>query len=372
MKTALILGGGFAGCAAAHQLALMGGWDVTLVEKAPVLGAGVRTYTWGGHPYTFGPRHFLTPFDHVREFLHKYVPLRPCADHEFLTYVERDDRFYHYPIHRDDIDEMPEKHEILAELDESAVVQGARDAKNFEEYWIASIGRTLYGKFIDGYSKKMWMLDDNRDIDDFTWSPKGVTIKEGPRAAWDSAFSGYPIAPDGYNAYFDIATADAKVRLGTTVEEYDIGRKRVKLDGEWRAYDIIISSISPDALGQYEYGELPYIGRELLKIVLPVERALPEHVYFIYFANDEPFTRVTEYKKFTRHKSDTTLITVETPSTRNKLYPLPIRAEINRAQRYMDDFPEGVFCVGRAGTYQYNVDIDDTIDHAMKVGKALR
>ena len=43
MKTALVIGGGFAGCAAAHQLALMGGWDVTLVEALPYLGAGVRT-----------------------------------------------------------------------------------------------------------------------------------------------------------------------------------------------------------------------------------------------------------------------------------------------------------------------------------------
>ncbi|NBO68725.1 MAG: FAD-dependent oxidoreductase, partial [Actinobacteria bacterium] len=34
MKTALIIGGGFSGCAAAHQLELLGGWDVTLVESA--------------------------------------------------------------------------------------------------------------------------------------------------------------------------------------------------------------------------------------------------------------------------------------------------------------------------------------------------
>src|SRR5262252_9618114 len=57
LKRALIIGGGAAGCSAAHQLTLMGGWDVLLVEAAPVLGAGVRTSWYGGHPYTFGPRH---------------------------------------------------------------------------------------------------------------------------------------------------------------------------------------------------------------------------------------------------------------------------------------------------------------------------
>ena len=60
MKTALVIGGGFAGCSAAHLLTLQGGWDITLVEAAPFLGGGCRTMWYGGHPYTFGPRHFLT------------------------------------------------------------------------------------------------------------------------------------------------------------------------------------------------------------------------------------------------------------------------------------------------------------------------
>jgi UDP-galactopyranose mutase len=365
MKNALILGGGFAGCAAAHQLALIGGWDVTLVEQGPYLGAGVRTHWYGGHPYTFGPRHFLTPYERVREFLHRYVPLRSCADHEFLTYVEKDQNFYTYPIHVDDFPRMPDCAIIENELAEARKISGAAAAKNFEDYWIASIGRTLYGKFVDQYSKKMWMVDDNKKIDSFSWSPKGVTIKQGPRAAWDTAFSGYPEAANGYDDYFDISTKDAKILLNRQVEEFDIEKKRAKLGGEWRDFDIIVSSISPDILGRFAYGELPYVGRDLIRFVLPIEFALPEHVYFIYYAADEPFTRLTEYKKFTRHKSDTTLVTLEVPSKRNKLYPVPIQAEMARAQKYFDSFPEGVFNVGRNGTYRYGVDVDDTILHAL-------
>ena len=41
MKKALIIGGGIAGCAAAHQLTLQGGWDISLVEKGPNIGAWV-------------------------------------------------------------------------------------------------------------------------------------------------------------------------------------------------------------------------------------------------------------------------------------------------------------------------------------------
>jgi UDP-galactopyranose mutase len=393
MKRALVLGGGFAGCAAAHQLMLMGGWDVTLVEQAPFLGAGNRTMYYGGHPHTFGPRHFLTPWPHVFEFLNKYVPMRSCGDHQFLTYVERDQRFYHYPIHADDIPTMPEAGQIQSELKginlaalaklsptESAKLDPrlaarlnlAADAKNFEEYWVYSIGKTLYDKFVDGYSRKMWMIDDNKRIDDFTWSPKGVTIKEGERAAWDTAISAYPIARNGYDDYFRISTEGVKVHLATTVERYDIPKKTVVIKGQSVTYDIIVSSISPDSLFEFCHGELPYVGREFHRIVLPVEFALPEHVYFVYYANQEAFTRIVEYKKFTQHSAPTTLISLEIPSRKNKLYPMPFESEKARAKKYFEMMPDGVFCVGRAGKYLYNVDIDDTLDQAMKVAAALR
>src|SRR5581483_9909239 len=169
VKTALVIGGGFAGCAAAHQLALLGGWDVTVVEALPYLGAGVRTQYYGGHPYTFGPRHFLTPMEHIYEFLNKYVPMRRCGEHQFLTYVEPDAEFYNYPIHKDDFVRMPENEQInkelgainlaeiaklssaeIASMDRSELMKrnGAKHAKNFEEFWIYSIGRTLYDKFV--------------------------------------------------------------------------------------------------------------------------------------------------------------------------------------------------------------------------------
>src|SRR6478752_7153096 len=120
MKTALVIGGGIAGCAATPQLMKLGGWDVTIVEAAPFLGAGVRTFWYGGHPYTFGPR-------------------------QFITYVEPDNAFYNYPIHEDDIALMPDRAKIAAERQSA---RGVAEAKNLEEYWVGSVGQTLYDKLI--------------------------------------------------------------------------------------------------------------------------------------------------------------------------------------------------------------------------------
>ena len=48
MKKALIIGGGFAGCASAHHLAKSQGWNVTLIEAAPSIGGGNKTLWWEG------------------------------------------------------------------------------------------------------------------------------------------------------------------------------------------------------------------------------------------------------------------------------------------------------------------------------------
>ena len=62
-KKILIIGSGFAGCAASDFILnskKKDQFEITIIEKAPFSGAGVRTFFYGGHPYTFGPRHFLT------------------------------------------------------------------------------------------------------------------------------------------------------------------------------------------------------------------------------------------------------------------------------------------------------------------------
>jgi len=368
-KKALIIGGGVAGCTAAHQLSKLGGWEILLIESSSKLGAGVRTNWFGGHPYTFGPRHFLTQNEVVYDYMNSICPLRSCADHQFVTYVEKDNAFYNYPIHEDDIALMPD-YETIQEERIKAV--GAAEAKNLEDYWISSVGKTLYGKLIEKYNKKMWLVDDNKKIDTFGWSPKGVTIKKGSRAAWDTAISAYPIAHDGYDKFFDVTTAECDVRLSTNIEKYDIENKTVWIGGEKLEFEIIINTISPDLLFNQVFGELKFIGRDLHLIVLPSKQALPDNVYWLYYANDEKFTRIVEYKKFTKHESSTTLLGLEIPSLNGKHYPLPFLAEQALARKYYELMPKNVYSIGRAGSYRYGLDIDDCIEQAMILSKQIQ
>lgn len=353
MTKVLIIGGGPTGCIAAHFLHCHGFNDVTLIEKGNRLGGSSCTYYYGGHPYTFGPRHFLTKYDKVWDYMNNFCPMTRYKGHEFFTYIEKDKQFYHYPIHKDEVKLMPDADKINSELER---VRGAENAKNIEEYWINSVGETLYNKFVKNYTNKMWNIKDNRLIIDYGHSVKGVALKTGPiKEAWSEAYSGFPLARNGYDDYFKLATSNADVILNKMIEEYNIPARQVRIDGVWTTWDIIINTISPEYLFDQCYGELRWMGRDFLKMVLPVKEALPEHIYFLYYANEEPFTRVVEYKKFYEwdKESPTTLLGIEIPSLNNKLYPFPMQADYDLAQKYLDLLPEYVYSIGRMGSYRY-------------------
>ncbi len=370
MKKILIIGGGFGGCACAHTLSMLEKFDITLVERSGELGAGVRTNFWGGHPYTFGPRHFLTKDKKLYDFLDKYIPLRDCSDHKYLSYAEKDDNFYSMPLSYDDVETMPDKETIYKEMNENKLNKAA--PKNLEEFWINSIGSTLYEKTVKNYNKKMWMVEDNKVFTSFGFSTKGDPIKKGKRKAFDlEGYSAYPIKLNGYNDYFELSTKHVKVLLKTEVKINDLNKKIVTINNEKHQFDYIISTISPDEILDYQFGELNYIGRDFLKIVLPMENCFPDDVYYLYYPNTEPFTRIVEYKKFTNYKSKNTLLGLEIPSKNGKYYPLPLEKEQILAKKYHDEMPENFFSVGRNGSYRYSVDIDDCIEQAIAVAEII-
>ena len=70
-------------------------------------------------------------------------------------------------------------------------------------------------------------------------------------------------------------------------------------------------------------------------------------------------------------ESSTTLIGMEIPSTNGKYYPLPIKKVMEKAEQYFNIMPDGVFSMGRAGSYRYLVDIDDCIEQAMELARVV-
>jgi len=68
-----------------------------------------------------------------------------------------------------------------------------------------------------------------------------------------------------------------------------------------------------------------------------------------------------EFKKFAKHKSKTTLLSMETLSMNGKHYLLPIKSYKKLAKKYFDLMLEDVYTMGQTGCYNYRVDINDCI-----------
>ncbi|MFC1704334.1 FAD-dependent oxidoreductase [Candidatus Omnitrophota bacterium] len=368
MKKALIIGGGFTGCTAAYMLKQRG-FKVTLIEASDALGGGCRTFFYHGHPFTYGPHHLLVNIDemYVWDYLSQFLTLREIK-HYTITYVSPDDRFYTYPIHKDEIEEMPDKDKVYKELLRRKKIKGT---KNFEEYWINSVGKTLYEKFIHTYSEKMWKIKDNKEIDEFAFSPKGVALKEGSKQCFEGQkMIGYPVEQDAYNSYFEKCVEGCSVIYDTFVDKFDLKNKKIFVRNKWLSADLIINTASIDMVFEYMYGELKYIGRDFLKIILPIERVTPEPYHYLHYAGDEPYTRIFEYKLLTGYESPHTLIIVETPSFNNRLYPYPLKSEISKAKKYLAALPKDVYSLGRMGKYHYD-NIDIIVKDCMELMKRI-
>lgn len=352
MKSAIILGGGVSGCAAARELSDMG-FDVTLVEKEGFLGGGCHTFFWGGHPYTEGPRPLHVVNDRIFNYINDIVPMRtfPLL---LDTYIEKDRAFYSFPIHWDDIQIMPDKDKILKELDE---LPENKEADNIEDAWLNAVGPTLYEKYSKTYTQKMWEVESNKVFKDASLSFKGSPIQYGDRTVElvkGKPVHAYPIEETGYNRFFDHCVKDVRVLLNSEVKHVDLEKREVHLfDGTVLKGDIIVSTLPIDWLMDYSYGELRFIGREFIPIVLPVEHAFPPNIHFVHYPNTEKYLRIVEYKNITLHESPDTLLVMEIPSHRNKLYPYDISSEIEKADKYLNDLPQNSYSIGRLGTYRY-------------------
>jgi len=367
VKTALVLGAGFAGCTAACLL-VKRGFAVTVLEAAADPGGGVWTRFYGGHPYTFGPRVFFSRDGEVIAHLTGLIAMRHF-DTRTWTYVEPDGRMYHYPLQRADLPLMPDCLQIMEELDARA--DRDTSAEDFEAYWLSAIGPTLYRKFVDGYSRKMWGVSSNRQLSaSFEWVNRGTPIRDGDDRLYTDQFQGYPADPRGFNSYFEKSLADCTVHLGCPVTGFDPERRVARTARGDHTADVIVNSVHVDTLFGETFGKLQWCGRQFLPLWLPVEHAFPPDVTWIHYGGPEEHTRVTEFKQITGHQASSTLLGVEIPAPRGRYYPVQSVAERARFEQYGRLYPRDFWSIGRLGTFRYK-GIPDAIRDAIDAVRAI-
>ena len=298
-------------------------------------------------PYEFGPHIWFWPGGEEDPINNTIVRLTNNElfhiDRRLFTYVEADRRKYRYPVHYQDIDEMPERETIHRELNQhrdnaQKLIQEQLPELGqctFADYFTAAIGQTLYQKFMANYTWKMWNIPGDELQTSMVWADRfhHAYTKTGEKAA-PRGLGGYdPIKFEdhtlgkgirfqvypkgGWNEVWNAMVARSTVVRDRVVGIRDEHKQPYVLmaSGEkyhFADYHTVFCSIDIDDL----WGEdtLPYTGRMMIPLLIPgLEGAFPGGAESLHYSSCEFQTRVTEMKVITRHESPDTLILIEVP-----------------------------------------------------------
>ena len=153
----VVLGAGIAGLAAAYEL-LKKGQQVTLIEKAAVVGGLARTFEQEGFRFDIGGHRFHSNnpsvVNWVKDLLKSDLLTVPRISH-----IHLEGKFVGYPL------QFPQSLSIFSPS--RALYMGAsylmakfqRDGHedvSFEDWVVRRFGRAMYGVFFEPYTQKVW------------------------------------------------------------------------------------------------------------------------------------------------------------------------------------------------------------------------
>ena len=254
---------------------------------------------------------------------------------------------------------IPYKHKVKAQLKNGSLVTLPVNQETRQIVGEENIIDTFYRP----YTKKMWGMEIEK-IDPEVISR--VKVREDLNEYYfpDDTFQAMPEA--GYTAIFEKILSHPRIKTQLNTK-YQSGMNS--------DYEHVFNSMPIDEYFSYEYGELPYRSIKFHTHTLPVPEIYP--VATVNFTHEEPYTRVTEWKKFPNHGSNPgkTTITIEEPcdyreNGYERYYPVKDIEGGNRAlyKRYSDSVPAGMTFIGRCGLYAY-LDMHQAISSAIEIAK---
>lgn len=349
----LIVGAGFAGAVCAERLASQGRRVLICDKRNHVAGNAYDHYDDAGvlvHKY--GPHIFHTASKRIFEYLSKFTMWRPY-EHRVIASV--DGKLLPFPINIDTVNRL-----YGLELDESNVqaffdqrAERIAHPKTSEEAVVSKVGRDLYEKFFRNYTRKQWGLDPS-ELDAAVAARVPARTNRDDRYFTDE-FQAMPL--HGYTRMFERMLDHPNIRIVLNTDYRDLVE-------EVRFGEMIYSG-PVDSFFEYRYGKLPY--RSLRFEFETHDREVFQPGAVVNYPNENPYTRITEFKYLTGQKHPKTSVVYEFPQDQGDPYypvPRPQNAELYRRYKALADETPNVHFVGRLATYKY-YNMDQVVGQAL-------
>jgi len=355
----LIVGAGFAGAVMAERLAAYGN-KVLIIDKRNHIGGNTYDhYNKDGiliHKY--GPHIFHTNSKEVFEYLGQFTAWRPY-EHRVLASV--DGMLVPMPINLDTINSLYGLNLSSAEVDNFFLSKAEKKDRiiTSEDVVVSKVGRELYEKFFRGYTRKQWDLDPS-ELDASVTARIPVRNNRDCRYFTDT-YQAMPLY--GYTQMFAnmLAHPNIKVMLNTDYKEIE----------SMIPYKKMIYTGPIDYYFDYCYGKLPYRSIEFKFETFENETFQPTGT--VNYPNEQPYTRITEFKYLTGQKHAKTSVVFEYPKAEGDPYypvPRPENAELYKKYQLLAAEMKNVYFVGRLATYKY-YNMDQVVAQALTLFKKI-
>lgn len=350
----LIVGAGFTGAVLAERLASELDARILVCDRRDHIGGNAYdAYDEAGvliHRY--GPHIFHTNSERIYTYLSRFTRWRRY-EHRVRAFV--DGKLLPFPINVDTVNALygldlgPEEVEAYFRK----VAEPVAPCRTSRDAVVGKIGRDLYEKFFEGYTRKQWGLDPS-ELD------ASVAARVPARTNRDDRYftDRYQVMPlHGYTRLFSRILSHPNIKLLLRTDFREVAREV--------SFRSVIYTGPVDEFFDYRFGRLPYRSLRFAFETFDQDRFQPAPV--VNYPNDHRYTRITEFKYLTGQEHPKTTVVYEYPrSSGDPYYPIPTSANAELYAKYkaLAEATPGVDFAGRLGTYRY-YNMDQCVGQAL-------
>ncbi len=367
----LVIGAGISGAVLAERYASIGKKVVILEKRDHIGGNCYDFYNEGGILISkYGAHLFHTNYEDVWTYINRFSAWYPY-EHRVLGHI--DGKLVPVPVNITTVNmlfglDIKNEDEMQEWLD--SVQIKSDNPKNSEEAALARVGYELYEKVFKYYTKKQW--------DKWPVELDPLVCSRIPvRANFDDRYFSdkYQALPkEGYTKIFETMLNHKNISVLLNVDYFNV-------QNELKGYEKLFYTGPIDQFFGYKYSGKEHLEYRSLRFEWEThsKEFYQQNSVINYNQNNEPFTRIVEYKHFTKQKHPKTTISKEyscdyIPGENEPYYPVPNPRNQAIYAKYKQEAEKleknGVYFVGRLANYKY-FNMDEAFHNALELFKKL-